>query len=128
MDLSKNRLILSGNLSPRECSMKISSLLKLTAILTMALALPSSIFPCNASAPLASANSGSAQESAAYTLKAGDQLEREIKPGEIQTYELALQARNYFRLLVEQRSANVGLTLFSPDGKKLADVNYQKFR
>ncbi|MEP6742300.1 MAG: CHAT domain-containing tetratricopeptide repeat protein [bacterium] len=61
-------------------------------------------------------------------VEATTHLEREIKPSEIESYTLPLAARNYFRLLVEQRSANVALTLLGPDGSKLADVNVQKFR
>jgi hypothetical protein len=64
----------------------------------------------------------------AQELRSGERLEREMSAGQTHRYKLALQAGQYLKLVVEQRSINVALTLFAPDGKKLTEVNGQKFR
>ncbi|MBA2703911.1 MAG: tetratricopeptide repeat protein [Blastocatellia bacterium] len=68
------------------------------------------------------------QDATVSTLKQGDRLEREVKAGEVQTYQIPLSAGDYVQALVEQRSVNIALTLFGPDRKKLAEIDYQKFR
>ena len=56
-------------------------------------------------------------------LEFGKTIERDIKPGEPQTYSLSLPAGMYGRVEVHQKTVNVGITVFGPDGKQLRFVD-----
>ena len=68
------------------------------------------------------------QDPTVQILKQGDWHESEIQAGAFQTYQLLLEGQDYFEVLVEQRNANVAVTLVGSDGIKLAEVNQQRFR
>jgi CHAT domain-containing protein len=48
---------------------------------------------------------------------------RELKGGQAQSYQLALQAEQYFHVVVAQRGVDVVVTLFAPNGKKLSEMD-----
>ncbi|PYS73508.1 MAG: hypothetical protein DMF69_04630, partial [Acidobacteria bacterium] len=68
------------------------------------------------------------QDPAPQILKQGEKQESEIQPGAVQTYLLLLGGQEYFELLVEQRNANVMLTLVGPDGTQLTKINQEGSR
>ncbi len=76
----------------------------------------------------ARAANGASQNSSAHDLVAGYPFENNIKPGEIQIYQVTLAAGDYVQVLLEQKGVNVALRLVAPDGKQLADVDTQNFR
>lgn len=49
-------------------------------------------------------------------------VERELAGGQTHSYRLALNAGQYVRVMVEQKGIDVAMTLFSPDGAKLAEI------
>ena len=57
-------------------------------------------------------------------LTAGQTLEREIKGGETHGYKINLKTGEFFRVLVEQRGADVVVRLFTTDGKLLAERDH----
>ena len=56
-------------------------------------------------------------------LEAGKPIERELRGGEVHSYEVAVKAGEYLRLVVEQRGIDVVVTLFGADGKQLMEVH-----
>ncbi len=56
-------------------------------------------------------------------LIAGAPVERELAGDETHTYLVALLAGQYLRVVVAQRSIDVVVNLFSPEGRKLDEVN-----
>lgn len=106
--------------------MKFSSLSKLVIPILGAIGCFS--FTSAAHSLLARESKGSQTDGVHQTLKSGDSFERTIKAGEKNTYQLRLLAGEYFQLLVEQRTANIAVSLFAPDRTKLAVVDVQKFR
>jgi CHAT domain-containing protein/tetratricopeptide (TPR) repeat protein len=63
------------------------------------------------------------QTAGAPTPKAGESVERELKGGEAHVYEIDATANQFFRVVVDQRSIDVVVTLFGPDGAKLLEVD-----
>src|SRR5215470_4589251 len=56
-------------------------------------------------------------------LEPGKPIERELAGGQSHSYQIALTEGQYLRVVVEQRGVDVVVTLLSPDGKKLIDVD-----
>lgn len=56
-------------------------------------------------------------------LTTGQAIERELKGDEAHSYNLALTAGQYLRVVVEQKGVDVVVTLFDPNGKKAAEVD-----
>ena len=56
-------------------------------------------------------------------LEKGVPVERELAGGVVHSYRLTLAAHQLLRLVVDQRGVDVVVTLFAPDGKKLAEVD-----
>lgn len=50
-------------------------------------------------------------------------IERELSPGEVQTYSLALARGDFVRLTIEQKGVNVAAALLRPDGTPLVAVD-----
>jgi hypothetical protein len=50
-------------------------------------------------------------------------IERELAGGQSHTYQITLTEGQYLRVVVEQRGVDVVVTLLSPDGKKLIEVD-----
>jgi CHAT domain-containing protein/Tfp pilus assembly protein PilF len=67
-----------------------------------------------AAAPLLANDVGNAAPSA--LLEPGKTLERQLGGGESHDYRFTLQAGQYARLLVDQRSINIAVECFGPDG------------
>ena len=64
---------------------------------------------------------GTTQETRA--LEKGSPVERELAGGVVHSYRLTLAAGQLLRVVVDQRGVDVVVTLFAPDGKKLAEVD-----
>ncbi|MCI0559920.1 MAG: tetratricopeptide repeat protein, partial [Nitrososphaera sp.] len=60
------------------------------------------------------------------TLQLGKPVERELKGGEVHTYQTTITVGQYLYATVEQRGIDVVVTLFAPDGKRLTEVDNQK--
>ncbi len=56
-------------------------------------------------------------------LEEGKPTERELKGGEVHTYEIALAAGQYLKTVIEQKGIDVVVTLFAPDGKQVIQVD-----
>jgi tetratricopeptide (TPR) repeat protein len=56
-------------------------------------------------------------------LEAGKPIERLLTGGESHAYEIRLPANHFLHVVVEQRGIDVVVTLFEPDGDKLAEVD-----
>jgi tetratricopeptide (TPR) repeat protein len=83
---------------------------------------------CKANALLSNVGAPTQAASDARELRLGERFEREMSAGQTHSYKLALNSGQYLKLFVEQRGINVALTLLAPDGKKLTEINGQKFR
>jgi len=59
----------------------------------------------------------------AVPLEPGKPVERELAGGQTHEYHLQLAAGQYLHVVVDQRGIDVVVTLFGPDGKKLAEVD-----
>jgi CHAT domain-containing protein/predicted negative regulator of RcsB-dependent stress response len=81
-------------------------------------------------APPAQATAGergaapSAQE--IISLEPGKPVEREISGGQSHSYKIALVSGQYLHIEVEQRGIDVAVALFTPDGKKICDVDGER--
>ncbi len=107
--------------------MQFIDLSKRAAAILFAVCCTCSLFSLSAT-PSAGAATEPSQNPSAHRLLAGYPLEGEIKPGEIQIYQVTLAAGDYVQVLLEQRGVDVALRLVAPVGKELADVDTQKFR
>jgi CHAT domain-containing protein/Tfp pilus assembly protein PilF len=58
-------------------------------------------------------------------LEPGKPLERQIAGGQKHAYQLQLTVGQYAKTTVEQRGVDVVLRLFGPDGKSIAEVDYE---
>src|SRR5215813_4019442 len=56
-------------------------------------------------------------------LEPGKPIERELVGGQSHSYQITLTEGQYLRVVVEQRGVDVVVTLLSPDGKKLLEVD-----
>src|SRR5215510_5393592 len=56
-------------------------------------------------------------------LEPGKPIERELAGGQSHSYQITLTEGQYLRVVVEQRGVDVVVTLLSPDGKKLIEVD-----
>ncbi|MBI1760208.1 MAG: CHAT domain-containing protein [Acidobacteria bacterium] len=57
------------------------------------------------------------------SLELGKPLSREISGGETHAYQIELAAGQFMRAVVEQQGVNLLVTLYSPNGQKLADLD-----
>src|SRR5437667_7764286 len=57
------------------------------------------------------------------TLVSGQTVEREVAGGEVHTYRIELAARQFMRVVAEQKGADVTLTLVGPDNKQVAETD-----
>jgi CHAT domain-containing protein/tetratricopeptide (TPR) repeat protein len=62
-------------------------------------------------------------EKAAPALELGKPIERELAGDQSHSYSIAVTAGQYLHVVVDQRGIDVVVTLFGPDGKKLAEVD-----
>jgi hypothetical protein len=56
-------------------------------------------------------------------LTRGTTIERELSGGQTHSYQLSLTEAQYLYVVVDQRGIDVVLVLFSPEGKKLSEVD-----
>jgi CHAT domain-containing protein/tetratricopeptide (TPR) repeat protein len=63
----------------------------------------------------------SAQES--ISLEPGKPVERELSGGQSHSYKITMISGQYSHIVVEQRGIDVAVTLFTPDGKKIIEVD-----
>src|SRR5690349_4109480 len=57
------------------------------------------------------------------TLILQQKIERELKGAEMHSYNIALKAGQYIHIVVEQRGIDVIVRLFTPEDKKLVEVD-----
>ncbi len=63
----------------------------------------------------------SAQES--ISLELGKPVERELSGGQSHFYKITMTSRQYSHIVVEQRGIDVAVALFTPDGRKIIEVD-----
>jgi CHAT domain-containing protein len=66
----------------------------------------------------------SAQES--ISLEPGKPVERELSGGQSHSYRITTTSGQYLHIVVEQRGVDVAVALFTPDGKKIGDVDAER--
>src|SRR5262245_45676265 len=65
-----------------------------------------------------------AQES--VSLEPGKPIERELSGGQSHSYKIMLISGQYLQLTVSQKGIDAVVALFTPDGKKIGEVNSEK--
>ena len=63
----------------------------------------------------------SVQES--VSLEPGKPIERELSGGQLHAYKIMMSSGQYLHVAVAQRGIDVAVALFTPDGKKISEVN-----
>jgi tetratricopeptide (TPR) repeat protein len=63
----------------------------------------------------------SAQET--DSLEPGKPIERELSGGQSHSYKITMISGQYLQVVVDQRGIDVALVLFTPDGKKISEVD-----
>src|SRR5262245_31787885 len=63
----------------------------------------------------------SAQEN--DSLEPGKPIERELSGGQSHSYKIAMVSGQYLQIAIEQRGIDVAVALFTPDGKKIVDLD-----
>ena len=66
----------------------------------------------------------SAQES--ISLEPGKPVERELSGGQSHSYKITTISGQYLHIMVEQRGIDVAVALFTPDGKKIDEVDGER--
>jgi CHAT domain-containing protein len=66
----------------------------------------------------------SAQES--ISLEPGKPVERELSGGQSHSYKIAATSGQYLHIVVEQRGIDVAMAVFTPDGKKIGEVDGER--
>jgi hypothetical protein len=64
-------------------------------------------------------------EGAVY-LETGKPIKRELRGGEIHTYQVTLSVNQFLRVAVDQRDISLVVRLFGPDSKLIAEVGNPK--
>jgi tetratricopeptide (TPR) repeat protein len=59
----------------------------------------------------------------ALSLEPGKPIGRELSGGQTHIYKIAMTSGQYLQVTVSQRGVNVLVTLFTPDGKKIGEVD-----
>jgi CHAT domain-containing protein/tetratricopeptide (TPR) repeat protein len=68
-------------------------------------------------------NSGQGVEKDLRLLELDKPIEREMAGGQAHHYQVALTSSQFLRVVVNQRGINVVVTLFAPDGNKIAEID-----
>src|SRR5262249_42831228 len=63
---------------------------------------------------------------ASISLEPGKPVERELSGGQSHSYKITLVSGQYLRIEVEQRGIDVAVALFTPDGKKIGEVDDER--
>ena len=58
-------------------------------------------------------------------LEPGKPISRELSGGEVHSYQIVLTARQFLHVAVDQRGINLIVTLFDPNGKRIAELEKQ---
>ena len=58
----------------------------------------------------------------ATDLEKGKPIVRELKAGEIHAYQVRLRVNEFLRVVVDQRNIDLAVSLFGPDGNKIAEA------
>src|SRR5262245_11368220 len=76
----------------------------------------------------ASASEGSAAQSVqeSISLEPGKPVERELSGGQSHSYKITMIPGQYLHVVVEQRGIDVAVALFTPDDKKIGEVDSEK--
>jgi hypothetical protein len=83
-----------------------------------------SLWPSSSPAQ-ASADASRAAQSAQETgsLEPGKPIERELSGGQSHSYKITMVSGQYLQVVVDQRGIDVAVALFTPDGKKISEVD-----
>ena len=60
------------------------------------------------------------------SLEPGKPVERELSGGQSHSYKISTISGQYLHIVVEQRGIDVAVALFTPDGKKICDVDDER--
>jgi CHAT domain-containing protein/Tfp pilus assembly protein PilF len=60
-------------------------------------------------------------------LESGKPIQRELAGGQSHSYQITLDAGQYLQLVVEQRGIDVVIQLWGPDGKQIAEFNFESW-
>jgi CHAT domain-containing protein/Tfp pilus assembly protein PilF len=101
------------------CSLLLSISLPLVRIQ----AAPDSLCLAQGAKPDAEAVSRTQQERQSQQLEPGKQIERALAGGESHSYQMALAAGQYAKLIIHQRGIDVVARLFGPDGKQIVEFD-----
>src|SRR5262245_15741951 len=61
-----------------------------------------------------------------FSLEAGRPIERELSGGQSHFYKITMTSGQYLRITVSQRGIDALVALFTPDGKKIGEVDSEK--
>ena len=75
------------------------------------------------SRPHVGAGVNAPNEQGAAVLEQGKPIEGELAGGESHSYRITLAAGQFLRAVADQRGVNLIVTLYGPDGKKIADLD-----
>jgi len=79
------------------------------------------LFVCSGFA--VTANQQKAELADGPELKLQEKIDRALAGGEAHSYRITLKTGQYLRVVVEQKGIDVAVTLFAPNGQKLAEVD-----
>jgi hypothetical protein len=60
------------------------------------------------------------------SLEPGKPVERELSGGQSHSYKITATSGQYLKIVVEQRGIDVAVALFTPDGKKIGEVDNER--
>jgi CHAT domain-containing protein len=95
----------------------------IACLLLLGIMLTQAVAPAILAAQPARPSSPTAQNPPVQKLEAHSRVESILRGGESHTYEISLDANQYLRVGLEQRSSNLALTLLAPDGSKVAETD-----
>ena len=58
-------------------------------------------------------------------MEPGKPIERELSGGQSHSYKITMISGQYLQVVVNQRGIDVAVALFTPDGKKISEVNIE---
>ncbi len=107
---------------------QIEALLRRTRIINLLIwvGLSASPYLWTGAAPVqASASERSAAQSAqeSSSLELGKPIQRELSGGQSHSYKITMISGQYLHVVVDQRGIDVAVALFTPDGKKISEVD-----
>jgi CHAT domain-containing protein/Tfp pilus assembly protein PilF len=110
----------------RTCVIYCGFVLSINLLIGEIQASPDSLYTGKEVKPGAGAVSPAQEARQIRQLEPGKPIERELAADQPHSYQMALAASQYVKLLVDQRGIDVVVKLFGPDGKQLIEVNSER--